>query len=122
MARNRASRKVAVGVGLGLLAAAAVAGYLLSGKRGEKNRKKIKAWAENAKKEIAAQLKKLKQVNKAAYNRVVDEVSRKYKAVKSVDPKELEAMVRDVKRHWQNIQQQVAREAAKTKKGSQRKH
>jgi hypothetical protein len=102
--------RTAVGVGAALAVAAAVAAgvHLMSGKRGVKNRAKMKGWALKARAEIRDQVEKLKTIDKEAYHAIVDGVTRRYRGVKNVDPEEIRAMTAELKGHWSNIHKQVA--------------
>ncbi len=94
----------AVGLGLAAITAAAAAGaYFLYGKDGAKNRKKIKSWSLKAKAEVLERLEKAKDMNEEVYQQIVDTVSKKYAAVKAIDPKELEILVKEMKGHWRRI-------------------
>ncbi len=108
-------------VGLGVLAAAAVAaGFYFYGKNGKQNRQKVGTWVEKAKADVTRELKKLTKINRAAYNRVVSEVTKKYQGLKGVDKSELVAMASDLKAHWKNIESQFKKaekeSAVRTKK------
>ena len=96
-----------IGVGVGIVTAAALAGaagYYLYGKNGAKNRKKAKALGVKAYAEVAKEARKLKAVSKTDYHKLVDVVTKKYAAIKSIDKKELRAVAGDLKRHWKNIE------------------
>jgi len=110
---KKAQKKaVAIGAGVVALAAAAAGAYLLTGKRGAKNRKKISAFADKAKKEIAQELKKTEKVTKKVYNQAIDTVAKKYKAVKNIDAKELTALSAELKSYWDDMSK-TAQSAAK---------
>lgn len=92
------------GAGIAAVAAAAAAGaYFLYGKDGAKNRKKIKSWSLKAKAEVLEKLERAKELNEDAYNQIVDAVSKKYAAVKAIDPTELDLLVKELKGHWRRI-------------------
>lgn len=119
--KTGSSVKTAAGVGAGLaLAAAAAAGaYFLYGtKEGAKRRKKIKGWALKAKGEVLERMEGLKEVNERTYRQVVDAVAARYGNLKNVDKTELEALVRDLKRHWRNIQKDLRGKRRKAPKRS----
>lgn len=96
-----------VGLGVGIVAAgalAAAAGYYLSGKDGAKNRKKVKTLAVKVYSDVTKEARKLKKVSKADYHKLVDAVTKKYGALRSIDKKELKAVAGDLKKHWKNIE------------------
>ncbi len=94
-----------VEIGLALAGIATVAGavFLYGTDTGKKKRKQIKGWTLKAKGEVVERLEKLKDVNEESYNKVVDAVTAKYKAVKSVAPEELAEVVADLKKSWKHI-------------------
>jgi len=111
--KNRVSA-VEIGVGIAALAAAAAAGgYFLYGKDGAKNRKKIKGWMLKAKGEVLEQMEKGKEMTEETYHNVIDKVSQKYKAVKDIDPVELQQMTKELKNHWKNIKAQLSPKSRK---------
>jgi len=48
-------------------------------------------------------------MSRAEYEKLVDTVLRKYKAVKSIDPKEVEALNKDLKRHWKQLEKSITK-------------
>ncbi|MHB1118120.1 MAG: hypothetical protein ACYCZ7_01135 [Minisyncoccota bacterium] len=100
--------KVAVGAGIAALAAFAAAGYFLYGKDGAKNRKKVRGWMLKAKGEVLEGVEKMKDVSEADYKMIVNKVGTKYKAVKNIDPAEVEAMVKELHGHWKNIKKSIS--------------
>lgn len=107
-------KKVAVTTGLvAVVAGVAGAYYLYGTKDGTKKRKLIRGWSLKAKGEVIEKLEKLKEVNEEVYNKVVDEVMRRYKAVKNIDPKEITSIVSELKGHWKNIKKHLNTGGAK---------
>ncbi len=116
MAHKSNNSGAAIGVGLAALTAVAAAGaYFLYGKDGAKNRKKIKSWSLKAKAEVLEKLEKAKTINQEMYNEVVDAVAKKYAAVKAIDPKEVEILMKEMKAHWSRISRDM-KEAEKRHK------
>lgn len=115
----KTSTKVEIGA-LAALAAAAAGTYFLYGKHGAKNRKKIKGWMLQAKGEILDRMEKMKDVSEDSYRQVVDNVKKKYQAVKNVDPAELEQMVKELKGHWTSIKKQISSAPAKKSKAAKK--
>lgn len=103
---------VAAGVGLTAAAAAAAGAYFLTGKRGAKNRKMIKAWVAKAKAEAVREFRKMKVQNAAVYKKVVAHLEKKYRAM-NIDPAEVAALVRDLKKHWTVVAKSVKKAAKK---------
>lgn len=106
--KNNVNENIAVGVGLGMIAALSAGAYYLYGtKEGAKKRVKIRGWVLKAKGEVMEKMENLKDVNEGTYNTVVDTVTNKYKAIKSIDPKDVEALVTDLKKHWKSIKKHL---------------
>lgn len=103
MNKSQKNTAAAVGGGLAALAAAAAGVYFFAGKQGEKHRKTAAKWAKNAKDDLMKELKSLEKVTKANYNKAVDTVTKQYKGLKDVDPKELQALALELKNHWDSI-------------------
>ncbi|MBI5077857.1 MAG: hypothetical protein HZB11_00620 [Candidatus Yonathbacteria bacterium] len=100
--------KVAIGAGISALAAFAAAGYFLYGKDGAKNKKKVRGWMLKAKGEVLEGVEKLKDVTEDQYAKIVDKVGARYKAVKSIDPAEVELMMKELRGHWRNIKKSIS--------------
>ena len=99
-------------VGLGVAAAAAAAGaYYFLGKGGAKNRKAVTGWVMQAKKDVVAQVEKLKTVNAKTYTQVVNKVMAKYKKFQKENPEAYALLVKEFKTHWPKI----AKKLPKTK-------
>lgn len=91
---------IAIGAGIAALGAAA---YLLMGPNGKKNRKTVKAWTVKMKAEVAEKLENIKEVTAPIYEKIVHEVADKYKKVKSIDAKDVQAEITSLKKHWSNM-------------------
>ena len=105
---NSKGHKVAYGVGLAALAAATAGAYFLYGtKQGVKTRKQIKGWMLKAKGEILEKMENMQDISEEAYDKVIDEVQAKYKAVKNIDKKDLEDFGKELKAHWKDIKKEV---------------
>lgn len=98
---------IAVGAGLAAVAAAAVGAYYLTGKNAG-NRKKIAKWAKDMQKEVAEEVSNAAKVTKSSYNKIVDQVAKRYEDVKSVSAPELGALALDLKRHWDVINAEMS--------------
>lgn len=97
---NNLGKTIAVGAGI---AALSVAGYVLFGPEGKKNRKKIKGWAVKMKGEIIEKFEEMKEVTEPMYHKVVDEISAKYAKAKGISQEEVKEVVTDLKKHWKMI-------------------
>jgi hypothetical protein len=106
---SSAAGKIAGGLGLAALAAGAAAAYYFTGKGGKQNRKKVSAWTHKAKTDMVSEMKKMKTVSKAAYEKAAKEVLAKYKQAKNIDPKEFAALGHELKGHWNSISKKVSK-------------
>lgn len=98
---------LAIGAGVAALAAAAAGTYFFTGKNGAKNRAKVAAWTDKAKKEVVKQIKGMEKVTKANYNKVVDTVLTQYDGLKNIDKSEILGVARELKSHWDSISKQL---------------
>lgn len=112
---GKKSGKTVSKVGFGIAAVAAVAAaagaYFFAGEKGAENRKKAKAWAVKAKKEVVKGIHAMKKADRKAYHAVVEHVMKGYDAVKDIDKKEVAALAGELKSHWNNIQKDIAASA-----------
>lgn len=114
MANKTSTNKKAIAVGAGLALAAAAAGaYLFYGKDAPKRRKQIKSWAMKAKAEVLEQIEQLPAIDEKTYNKVVAEVTKRYKALKNVDAAELASLVKELNGYWREIKKHVPKDAEK---------
>ena len=104
----KSSHKMAIGVGIAALAAAAAGAYYLYGSdKSAKNRKHIKSWMLKMKAEVMDKIENVKDLSKEAYDKTIDEVSKKYSQLKDIDQKELMRLAKRMKSHWKEIEADV---------------
>lgn len=107
--------KQVIGVGVGVAALSAAA-YLLFGPNAKKNRKTIKGWAVKMKGEIIEKFEETKELTEPIYNEIIDKVQQKYAKMQSIDKKELEETVAEIKKNWKAIKKgSVPKKTVKTK-------
>lgn len=108
---------LAVGAGIAAIAAAAAGTYFFTGKKGAKNRAKVKKWVDDAKNDVVKQIKTMSNVTEKTYNQTVDAAIAKYKNLKDVDKSELLQIAKELKGHWDSISKQlVTKPVAKAEK------
>ncbi len=107
----------AMGIGAGLVAAAAIGAYFLAGKDGAKNRKAVKGWMLKAKGEVLEKLENLESVSQEAYEKAVQEVTARYQNMKQVDPQDFAALMMEMKKYW-NMMKRGAKKATGSKKAA----
>lgn len=105
----------AVAVGAGVAALSAVA-YLLMGPNGKKNRKAVKAWTVKMKAEVAEKIEDMKEVTAPIYEKIVNQVADKYKKVKNIDSKDVEAEINSLKKHWKDMTKPAVKKVKKVLK------
>jgi len=116
-----AGKKAAIGVGIAAIVAAAAGTFFLYGtKKGAKTRKQIKGWMLKAKGEILEKIEDAKDLSQETYNKIVDEIQAKYKAVKSIDAKDLADFSKEMKSHWKGIQGEIKKKIKPAKKVSRK--
>lgn len=101
-AAKKGGSKMAIGAGIAALTAAAVA-YFLVGPHGKKNRKILKGWMIKMKGEIVEKLENVKEITEPVFNRVVDEVAKKYQKLKNISPADLEEAIHQIKGQWKSL-------------------
>lgn len=99
-----------IGLSIAAVAAAAAGLYYLYGKDGAKHRKQIKGWMLKAKGEVLEKMEKMKDINKEAYDAVVDSVMAKYNQMDVGD------LTAELKSHWKNIQKHLSDSKGSAKK------
>lgn len=94
--------------GLGAAAIAAVAGaYYFFGKDGAKHRAAAQVWVSRAKKDVLAEVKKLKNVNEKTYKSVTAKVMAKYAKFKKENPEAYALLAKEFKTHWPKIKKHL---------------
>lgn len=99
---------VAIGLGVGALAAAAAGAYFLHGSsKGPARRKALKSWSLKMKGDVMEQLENMKDLTEVEYYKVIDTVAEKYQTLKNIDPEELSKTIKVLKTHWKDIKKEV---------------
>lgn len=109
------TKNQAVGIGVGLTAAAVAAAgafFLYGSKNAAKNRKAVKSWTLKAKAEVLEKLEEAKDMSQEEYEQLIDGVTVAYQGVKSASKADLSLFKKEMKEHWK----QIAKTAAPQKK------
>ncbi len=109
----------AIGLGAGIAAAAvgaALGAYLLTGDRAAKTKKVLKSWVLKAKGEVLEQLENLEEITEEGYDKIVDEVARKYSKMAGVSKAEVEEMADGLKKNWRAVSKTVTKKVKKLAK------
>lgn len=113
--QKQSHRGQVIGAGIAALTTAAVA-YFLTGPNGKKNRTRLKGWMIKMKGEIVEKLENVKEITEPIFNKIVDEVARKYKKIKNIDAGDLEQAIEEIKSHWKSL----SRESKKSSPGKKK--
>lgn len=105
--QTKQSSKAPLVIGAAVIASLAGAYFLYGSKDAVKNRKHVKGWIIKAKGEVVEKLEKAKLETQDEYNALIDAALKKYAAVKSIDTTEVEALGKDLKRHWRAFQKEL---------------
>ena len=103
------------GLGLAAIAAAATA-YYFFGKKGKGHRKTVAVWAGKAKREVAAELKKLKKFTPETYSKTVNKVVAKYQKFQKQYPAEFAALSSELKTAGAQILKHLSAKPQRTAK------
>jgi hypothetical protein len=109
-------KAIAIGAGV---AAATAAAYIMWGPNAKSNRKAVKGWAVKMKGEMIEKLENAKELTQDTYEGVIDDVKEKYSKFKNIERSELDAIARDVKKHWKAIVRD-SKSTAKTSRSKKR--
>ncbi len=105
------TKNQAVGIGIGLTAAAVAAAgayFLYGSKSAAKNRKAVKSWTLKAKAEVLEKLEEAQNMSQAEYLALIDGVAAAYQGVKSASKTDLSTFKKEMKEHWVGIAKSVA--------------
>lgn len=90
----------AVGASLAALAATA---YFFLGPKGKKHQQHAKAWAIKMKGDVVAKLEAAKEVTEPIYHQIIDSVTEKYAKGAKISREEIDAIAKDLKKHWKTM-------------------
>jgi 6-phosphogluconolactonase (cycloisomerase 2 family) len=131
VAAPKLSKEQAVGLGVGLTAAAVAAAsayFLYGSKNAAKNRKVVKSWTLKAKAEVLEKLEDAQNMTQAEYLALIDTVALAYQGVKSASKTDLSTFKKEMKEHWTGIVKEVtpkkkpaAKKVAQSKKVTETK-
>jgi len=85
------------------VAALAATTYFFWGPEGKKHQKKLKGWMIRMKGEVVEKLENAREITEPMYRQIVDSVATGYVKGGKISRKEIEALVKDLKKHWKTI-------------------
>jgi hypothetical protein len=104
-----------VGAGLIAAGAAAAAGYYFYGSKKAKEHRKIAAqWADDMKKEVIKEAKRLEKTSPEAIAAVVDRVAKIYRGARSVNAADVQRAANELKANWGMVQRETKRTVRKS--------
>jgi hypothetical protein len=111
VAPSKVTKNQAVGLGIGLTAAAVAAAgayFLYGSKSAAKNRKAVKSWTLKAKAEVLEKLEEAQNMSQEEYLALIDGVAAAYQDVKNASKTDLSTFKKEMKEHWVGIAKSVA--------------
>jgi len=104
-----------VGAGIAVAAAAAAAGYYFYGSTDAKKHRKIAAkWANDMKKDVVREAKKLKSVDAKDIAAIVDSAAATYYGVQSINRKDLTRAAKELKANWEMVRKEAGHTAKRS--------
>jgi len=104
------------GVVVAAVAAIAAGVYFFATKQGKKQRVKLQDWVMKAEHDVMDRLAGVGEVNKDAYEAIVDSVLVNYQKAKKVNKETIEALRKELNGHWKGIERSAKRAVSETKK------
>lgn len=118
--KNKESNAIKLAVVGASLAGLAATAYFFFGPKGRKHREHAKSWAIKMKGDVIEKLEQAKEITEPIYHEIVDSVSKDYVAGKKATKAEIEAMSKDLKKHWSAISKLALTAKQKATKETQR--
>jgi len=97
--------KTMIEAGFGMAVVAALGAYFLYGKNGGSNRAKAAAWMLKMKGEVLEKAEEFRDINKAEYHKIVDEVAAHYEKLGKVGAEEVKHLAQELKDAWEHVKQ-----------------
>lgn len=119
VAAPKITKNQAVGIGVGLTAAAVAAAgayFLYGSKNAAKNRKAVKSWTLKAKAEVLEKIEQAKEMSQEEYEQLIDTVSTTYAGMKDASKTDLATFKKEMKEHWMSIAKTAAPKKKAVKK------
>jgi hypothetical protein len=114
------SNAVKLAVAGASLAGLAATAYFFFGPKGKKHRQHAKAWAIKMKGDVVEKLERAREITEPVYLEIIDTVAKEYEKGKKASRPEIEALAKDLKKHWRSMsklaitaKQNVAKDASK---------
>ena len=115
--------KIAAEIAAGLIAAGAVAAagyYFYGSKNAKKHRGAAVKWANDMKREVIREAKRVKNIDAKDFAKVVDTVAGTYRGVRSINAADLKRAANELKTNWKMIQHEAGQETRQSVSGAKR--
>ena len=106
-------KMVAVGAGIALAGAGA---YYLLGPKAKAHQKKAKVLIAKMQKEVASEIKKVKEITPPLYHQAVDVISKNYAEQYKLHEKDIQAFAKKMKSEWKGMSKIIKKPAKTSKK------
>lgn len=97
------AKKVAIGAGVVAASVATAGAYYLLGPNAKAHQKKASSLLAKMKKDVASEIKKVKEVSVPLYHKAVDAVSENYAKQYKVHEKDIKAFAKKLKTEWKKV-------------------
>lgn len=99
--------KFLVGAGVAAAAAAGVVAFLTQTKKGQALAKKGREHAKEISTAVAKRAENMKELSKAKYEELIDDVTEEYKRKKKITKAAAEELATELKKEWKHIHQEL---------------
>jgi hypothetical protein len=114
--KSVSGKAVGIAAGVAGVAAVSAAAYMLFGPHAKRNQKALRGWAVQMKGDIIEKFEDAKELSEPVYQTIIDEVTKKYSALKHIDPADLEDVVSEIRGHWKGMVKTASKVAKKSSK------
>ena len=112
---GKKKRHIGRSLALGALAGGVVATYYFyASKNAKQHRKQATRWSLQFKKEVIKQIESAKATNQTAVASAIDKAAEIFENLRAVDRSELLDAARELKAHWRELSQDIAKEGARS--------
>ena len=119
MAKQHTGAKLGTALGA-LLAAGAATYFFTQTKSGKQAAKNIKAHAIHLSTELTERVSRIRQLSQKKYNDIVDEIVDEYADKKKLTGNAVNALKKDLKNHWSDVQREIKRASKPAKRSASR--
>lgn len=85
------------------IAGIAATSYFFFGPKGKTHQRHAKAWAIKMKADVIEKLENARKISQPVYHEIIDSVATEYTKGKKASQEEVNALAKDLKKHWKTI-------------------